>query len=165
MRRGHPRRGGHASVLFRKRRRCRQPWLAPRFAFRHSKNLYITDPENSIIVRVSSSGSAAILAGDFWYDFVDGPGYGASFNNPSDIAIDNAGNLYVADLNNSSVRQIVITSASATVTTLAFQMEGSENPSTGNGNSSSGGGGGAPSAWFLLALGALAALRLRRRIE
>lgn len=128
--------------------------------FDNSKNLYITDPENSIIVRVSSSGSAAILAGDFWYDFVDGPGYGASFNNPSDIAIDNAGNLYVADLNNSSVRQIVITSASATVTTLAFQIAGGESPSTG---SDASGGGGAPSTWYLLALGAFVTLRLRRR--
>ena len=130
--------------------------------FDKNKNLYITDPENSIIVKVTSSGSAAILAGDFWYGFADGPGYGASFNNPSDIAIDSAGNLYIADLNNSSVRQIAQTSASATVTTLALQIAGG-GASPAGGSADSSGGGGALSAWFLLALGALAALRARRR--
>jgi DNA-binding beta-propeller fold protein YncE len=47
---------------------------------------------------------------------VDGPGNAARFSNPTDVAIDGSGNLYVSDLFNYTVRQI---DPSGEVTTLA----------------------------------------------
>jgi len=38
--------------------------------------------------------------------FADGPGGTAKFYNPADVAVDSAGNLYVADTDNSRVRVI-----------------------------------------------------------
>ena len=48
---------------------------------------------------------------------MDGPGTTALFNGPSGIACDGAGNLYVADSHNNSIRKIVL--ATRAVTTLA----------------------------------------------
>src|SRR4030081_2677334 len=50
--------------------------------------------------------------------FADGLGGGAKFHNPNGIAVDPAGNLYVADTTNQLVRKI---DPSAQVTTLAGQ--------------------------------------------
>ncbi len=46
----------------------------------------------------------------------DGPAAGASFYNPDDVALDGAGNLFIADYLNSTVRKIQL--ASATVSTV-----------------------------------------------
>ena len=48
---------------------------------------------------------------------VDGTGAAARFNHPNGVALDGAGNLYVADTNNSTIRKIQL--ANATVTTMA----------------------------------------------
>ena len=48
---------------------------------------------------------------------MDGTGAAASFNFPCDITADGAGNLYVADSSNNTIRKVVI--ATGAVTTLA----------------------------------------------
>ena len=65
----------------------------------------------------TGSGSAATAG------LVDGTGTGAEFSNPSGIAIDSSGNLYVADTNNNVIRKIA---SGGVVTTLA-----GNNPGTG----------------------------------
>lgn len=129
--------------------------------FDKNNNLYIADAGASAIIKIASSGSATVLAGDFDYNYLDGNGHEASFNGLFDIAVDSSGNLYAADMDNAVIRKITQTGTSATVSTITL----SASTDTGGNASgeSSGGGGGAPSAWYLLALGALAAARLRRR--
>jgi hypothetical protein len=83
-------------------------------------NLYVTDTNNFKIRKiVIATGEVSSLAGTGAPGSADGVGAAASFNNPYGIAIDGAGNLYVADNNSRTIRKIVI--ATATVTTLAGQ--------------------------------------------
>jgi sugar lactone lactonase YvrE len=69
-------------------------------------NVYFSDGE-STIRRVSKSGVVTVFAGALGSrGYVDGPSAAARFNAPGEIALDRAGNIYVADLYNSAVRKI-----------------------------------------------------------
>jgi hypothetical protein len=70
-------------------------------------NLYIADTENNRICRVdAATRQLTVLAGTGVAGFQDGPGAQAQFSNPTDIAIDSAGNAYVTDAFNQLVRKI-----------------------------------------------------------
>src|SRR5439155_27061180 len=56
------------------------------------------------------------LAGNAGYGFVDGTGSDARFNTPSGVAMDSAGNVYVADTYNHAIRKVT---QPGVVTTLA----------------------------------------------
>lgn len=68
--------------------------------------VYVADTDNHRIRRIATDGTVSTLAGDGTPGFQDGAGNQARFNSPSGVAIDNAGNLYVADVGNSAVRII-----------------------------------------------------------
>jgi sugar lactone lactonase YvrE len=75
-------------------------------------NLYVADMWNHRIRKVTQNGEVSTLAGSGATGrknggFADGPGSAARFNEPLDIAIDKAGNLYVADSLNSRIRKLV----------------------------------------------------------
>jgi streptogramin lyase len=81
-------------------------------------NLYVADYNNNEIRKiVISSGVVSTLAGTTKAGFADGIGTAASFNGPAGITTDGRGNLYVADLINTEIRKIVI--STGVVTTLA----------------------------------------------
>ena len=81
-------------------------------------NLYVADTDNHTIRAISSSGQVTTLAGLAGFSGgADGTGSAARFNSPSDIAVDSAGNVYVADTENSTIRQVV--PSTGVVTTLA----------------------------------------------
>ena len=85
-----------------------------------SGNLYVSDQVNQTIRKiVISTGEVTTLAGSASdpEGSSDGIGSAARFNYPSGIAADAAGNLYVAELENHVIREIVISSGA--VTTLA----------------------------------------------
>jgi sugar lactone lactonase YvrE len=65
---------------------------------------------------VIATGEVTTIAGSE-PGYTDGIGVTARFDQPSGIACDNAGNLYVVDGNNNRIRKIVVTTS--TVTTLA----------------------------------------------
>jgi uncharacterized protein (TIGR03437 family) len=81
-------------------------------------NLYIADYSNSRIRKVSPSGIISTAAGNGTRGFSGdgGPATGASLNQPSGVAVDAAGNLYIADYYNYRVRKV---SSSGIISTVA----------------------------------------------
>ena len=96
-------------------------------------NLFVVDSTNQLIrAVVISTGVVTTLAGaQGTTGTTDGIGGAARFSSPAGIAADNAGNLFVADNNNHTIRQIVISSAN--VTTLAG-LAGNAGTANGVGN-------------------------------
>jgi sugar lactone lactonase YvrE len=81
-------------------------------------NLYVADSDDHRIRKIDTSGNVTTLAGDGTYGFADGAGTAAQFRNPQGIAVDGAGNLYVADADNFRIRKIA-NDGSWTVSTIA----------------------------------------------
>jgi DNA-binding beta-propeller fold protein YncE len=73
-----------------------------------SGNLYIADYSNNRIRKVNSSGIISTVAGNGTQAFSGdgGPVTSASLNGPTGVAVDAAGNLYVADRSNSRIRRV-----------------------------------------------------------
>lgn len=68
--------------------------------------LYVADGgDNNRIRRIGRDGQVATLAGST-EGFRDGAGTAAAFHTPSGLALDRAGNLYVADTGNHAIRRI-----------------------------------------------------------
>jgi hypothetical protein len=78
--------------------------------------VYVADYNNHRIRVISPSGSVSTLAGSGSQGFANGAGPVAQFYNPSGVAVDSAGNVYVADYNNHRIR---VVSPSGTASTLA----------------------------------------------
>lgn len=79
-------------------------------------NIYVADRLNNTIRKITINGQVSIWAGTGLAGSTDGPGVSATFYEPSGLAIDTAGNLYVADTRNYKIRKIDVT---GNVTTLA----------------------------------------------
>jgi len=82
-----------------------------------SDNIYVADFGNHTIRKITPNGDVSTLAGLAGNPgSVDGQGNAARFNGPAGVAVDDVGNVYVADSFNNTIR--VITSA-GDVSTLA----------------------------------------------
>jgi streptogramin lyase len=69
-------------------------------------NIYVADPGNQAIEKISPTGLVSTLAGSGVGGFADGNGIAAQFNQPSGVATDTQGNIYVADAMNNLIRKI-----------------------------------------------------------
>jgi sugar lactone lactonase YvrE len=88
-----------------------------RLATDSTGNVYVTDTGNSTIRKISPGGSVTTLAGQVGAcGTADGGGTLAQFCNPQGIALDQAGNLFIADTRNHTIRKI---DPAGRVTTLA----------------------------------------------
>lgn len=87
-------------------------------------NVYVADTKNLKIRKISSTGLVTTLAGSGKVGGIDAQGTEATFGNPTSLAIDAKGNLYVTDGNN--IRKI---SSTGLVSTIA----GSGNPGSTDG--------------------------------
>ena len=96
-------------------------------------NLYIADRGNNRIRKVRS-GVITTVAGDGTYGYSGdgGPATAALLNGPTDVAVDGAGNLYIADHDNDRIRKV---DPAGVITTVA-----------GDGTEGYGGDGGAATA-------------------
>lgn len=69
-------------------------------------NVYVADWGNHTLRRISPSGEVTTLAGQVGRrGSADGTGAAAAFDLPSGVAVDGAGDVYVADLGNNTLRQ------------------------------------------------------------
>ncbi len=75
----------------------------------HSGNLYIADAGNNCVRMVDGTGFITTLAGSHLRGFSGdgGPALVAKLNDPSGVAVDQWGNLYIADSRNYRLREIV----------------------------------------------------------
>jgi sugar lactone lactonase YvrE len=82
-------------------------------------NLYVTDSGNNTIRKITPAGVVTTLAGTAGISgSTDGIGTTAEFSTPSGIAVDGAGNAYVADSFNNTIRKIT---PAGEVSTIAGQ--------------------------------------------
>ena len=83
-----------------------------------SGDIFISDDTNNRIRKVNPSGVITTVAGtgSAGYSGDGGPATSAQLRGPTDVVVDSAGNLYVADAGNSRVRKV---SSSGTITTVA----------------------------------------------
>ncbi|MBZ5737953.1 putative Ig domain-containing protein [Nocardioides mangrovi] len=112
----------------------------------HQDNVYIADASNNVVRRVdAASGVITTVAGDFaagqtqneclgGYSGDGGPATSAQLNTPQAIALDRAGDLFIADTFNHAIRQV---SADGTISTLVntSAVSGTENISPVGGGS------------------------------
>ena len=78
-------------------------------------NLYIADRINDVIRKVTPGGTVTTIAGegpcpdpelDVCYSGDGGPATSAQLLGPWDVAVDQAGNLYIADTGNNVIRKV-----------------------------------------------------------
>ncbi len=96
-------------------------------AIDHLNNIYLASRTLSVVRRISSRGIITTIAGTGTAGFSgdSGPATGAQLNQPSGIAVDRAGNIFIADTGNHRIRRI---DSSGVISTVA-----------GNGSSGFGG--------------------------
>jgi serine/threonine protein kinase, bacterial len=96
-----------------------------------SGNVYVADTNNEAI-RMIAAGSRSVttLAGDGMHGFRDGVALAARFNSPMGVAVDSAGNVFVADAGNDRIRMIA--AGSHEVSTVAGSTAGFADGAAGN---------------------------------
>jgi sugar lactone lactonase YvrE len=83
-------------------------------------NLYVSDSANDMIRKVTPAGVASAVAGSPQLaGSADNTGYFALFNGPGGVAVDSAGNVYVADSLNYTVRKVTPAGVVTTIAGLA----------------------------------------------
>jgi len=98
-----------------------------------SGTLYFSDTQRASIRKVAPDGTVSTFAGSTVTTHtdlgtVDGQGTAARFSNPGSLALDSAGNLYVADNGNDTVRMITPSGAVSTVVGVPGRYEVHEGP-------------------------------------
>jgi sugar lactone lactonase YvrE len=79
--------------------------------------VYVADGFNQTIRKITPAGEVTTLAGTAGArGSADGTGSAARFSTPSGVAVDGAGNVYIADTDNHAIRKVT---AAGVVTTLA----------------------------------------------
>ena len=93
--------------------------------------LYLADTLSHVIRKISAAGVVTTLAGSPGTSgSVNGVGSGAQFSSPYGVAVDSAGNVYVADAGNNTIRKIT---AAGSVSTLAGRDGSNAGSVDGNG--------------------------------
>jgi hypothetical protein len=86
-----------------------------------SGNVFVADYNNNRIREITTAGAVVTFAGSGTTGSTDGTGTAARFNTPTGIAMDAAGNFYIADYGNNLIREIT---PAGVVTTVAGSGSG-----------------------------------------
>jgi serine/threonine protein kinase/sugar lactone lactonase YvrE len=82
-------------------------WSPFGIAIDNADNIYVADTGNNTIREISPAGTVSTLAGLAGQAGTnDGVGSLARFRNPWDVAVDDTGDVYVADMSNDTIRKI-----------------------------------------------------------
>jgi sugar lactone lactonase YvrE len=84
-----------------------------------SGNVYVADTLNYEIREIDTNGNVTTFAGTGFPGRADGESTNAFFNGPSGVAVDSAGNVYVCDQNNNTIRMIDTTGYVSTLAGVA----------------------------------------------
>lgn len=95
-------------------------------------NVYVADQIFGLIRKITSSGVVNTLAGSGAQGNINGTGTAASFSNPYGVAMDAAGNVYVADQINNLIRKITPAGVVST-----FAGSGAQGHANGTGTAAS----------------------------
>ncbi len=80
------------------------------------RNIYIADANNNCIRKINTTfGTVITYAGTGAAGYKDGSADSALFNNPSDLCVDDSGNVYVSDFLNQRIRKISIQGIVSTI--------------------------------------------------
>ncbi|MGZ4001291.1 MAG: NHL domain-containing protein, partial [Mucilaginibacter sp.] len=98
-----------------------------------SGNIYIADQMNNRIRKVNASGTITTVVGDgnggYYGD--GGPATSAEIYSPSGVAVDNAGNLYISEQANNTIRKVNAAGIISTIAgTLTSGFSGDNGPAT-----------------------------------
>jgi TonB family protein len=108
-------------------------------------NLYIADTNNNCIRKVTRDGVITTVAGigTKGYSGDGGKATSAQLSNPNDVAVDSAGNLFIADSGNRRIRKVnpdgVITSVAGIGTEIGRKIVPGRGPGAQSGSSPSSG--------------------------
>lgn len=91
--------------------------------------VYVADRDNHRIRKIAANGLVSTVAGQADSPGAeDGPGSNARFNLPSGVAVDGAGNVYVADTGNYTIRKITPEAVVSTVAGKPGSPGGTDGP-------------------------------------
>lgn len=95
-----------------------------------SGNVYVSDYLSHVVRKINTSGTISTVAGTGTFGFSGDGGQGANaqLNRPLGLAVDSAGNLYIADTNNYCIRMLstdgTISTVAGAATSLGFTGDG-----------------------------------------
>jgi sugar lactone lactonase YvrE len=88
-------------------------------------NIYVADSGNHVIRKITPAAQVTKLAGMFASaGYVDGANNAPRFNDPTAVAVDRDGNVYVADVNNRMIRKVTQAGVVSTVVGSGQDMYG-----------------------------------------
>jgi len=89
-------------------------------------SVFVADTDNCTIRKVTPDGVVTTLAGKAgpYYGPADGTGSAACFNHPQGLAVDSAGNVFVADTGHYTVRRVTPAGVVTTIGGVAGVMDG-----------------------------------------
>ena len=102
-------------------REVAQLFFPNRVATDAAGNVFVSESTKHRIRKIAPDGMVSTLAGTGVKGSSDGAANEATFNKPNGLAVDNSGNVYVADTGNNRIRKIA---ADGTVSTLAGSTAG-----------------------------------------
>ena len=93
--------------------------------------LYVADTANATIRKISPAGTASTLAGiPGSFNSFDGAGGNAQFFQPEGVAVDGAGNVYIADAWNHTIRKLTPAGVVSTLAGLAGNSGAADGPNS-----------------------------------